>query len=83
MDTDLPPARSLVVARGLRERSRLNGAVVVVVTPYGLARTEDESLRVAPDDYVVRQGDFEQLKNILNSLPAEAASLVANESGGK
>jgi DNA-binding response OmpR family regulator len=84
MDTDLPPARSLVVARGLRERSRLNGAaVVVVVTPHRLARTEGESLRVAPDDYVVRQGDFEQLKNILDSLSAEAAALVANGAGGK
>lgn len=83
MDTDLPPARSMVVARGLRERSRLNGAVVVVVTPQKMARTEGDALRVAPNDYVVRQGDFEQLKNILNSLSAEAATLVANEAGGK
>jgi PleD family two-component response regulator len=83
MDTDLPPARSLVVARGLRERSRLDGAAVVVITPQKTARTEGESLRVAPNDYVVRQGDFEGLKNILNSLSAETGALVANEAGGQ
>ena len=82
MDTDLPPARSLVVARGLRERSGLHTAAIVVLTPQKIARLESDSLLVAPNDYVVRQDDFEQLKNILNSLSGEAASaLVANESG--
>jgi CheY-like chemotaxis protein len=83
MDTDLPPARSLAAARGLRERSRLHTAVVVVVTPQKMARPEGDSVRVAPNDYVVRQGDFEQLKNILNSLSVETPSLVANGTGGK
>jgi PleD family two-component response regulator len=82
MDTDLTPARSLVVARGLRERSGLHETVIVVVTQQKTARPEGDSLRVAPNDYVIRQGDFEQLKNILNSLSVEAASLVANETGG-
>jgi CheY-like chemotaxis protein len=83
MDTDLPPARSLVVARGLRERSRLHTAVVVVVTSQKTARSEGDALRVAPNDYVVRQDDFEQLKNILNRLSMETPSLVANETGGQ
>jgi CheY-like chemotaxis protein len=79
MDTDLPPARSLVVARGLRERSRLPETAIVVVTTQKLPRLEEDSPAVAPNDYVVRQGDFEQLKNILNRLSLEASSLVANE----
>lgn len=83
MDTDQPPARSLVIARGLRERSGLHDMTVVVVTTQKVSRLEGDSLRVAPNDYVVRQGDFEPLKNILNSLSAEASLLVANEAGGK
>lgn len=83
MDTDLPPARGLVFARALRERSGLHDAAIVVLTTQKMARLEEDWQRVAPKDYVIRQGDFEQLNNIVNSLSSEAASLVANETGGR
>jgi CheY-like chemotaxis protein len=83
MDTDLSPAKSLVVARGLRERSKLHEASIVVVTSQKMQRPQDDPAPVAPRDYIVRQEDFEQLKNILDHLSPERASLVANKTGGK
>src|SRR5215210_3587804 len=84
MDTDMPPARSLVVARGLRERARLQDLTIVVVSSQKMARPQGDPTAIGHNDYVIYQGDFEQLKNILNRLSSETtASLVATEAGGK
>lgn len=83
MDTDLPPAKSLVVARGLRERAGLHELTIIVVTSQKMPRLIGDSAAVSHNDYVVRQGDFEQLKKILNRLSLESSSLVATETGGK
>ncbi|HEV2912179.1 MAG TPA: response regulator [Pyrinomonadaceae bacterium] len=84
MDTDMPAAKSLVVARGLRERARLHDSVIVIITSQKMPRLQgSESSSVGHNDYVVQQGDFEQLKNILNRLRFETpALLVATETGG-
>lgn len=83
MDTDLPPAKSLVVARGLRERARLHELTIIVVTSQKMPRLIGDSAAVGHNDYVVRQGDFEQLKKILNRFSLAASSLVATETGGE
>ncbi|HEX8773638.1 MAG TPA: response regulator [Pyrinomonadaceae bacterium] len=83
MDTDLPPAKSLVVARGLRERAGLHDLTIIVVTSQKMPRLIGDSAAVGHNDYVVRQGDFEQLKKILNHLSLETSSLVATETGGE
>jgi two-component system sensor histidine kinase/response regulator len=81
MDTDLPPAKALVVARGLRERASLHDLTLIVVTSQKMPRLIGDSAAVGHNDYVVRQGDFEQLKKILNRLSLETLSLVATETG--
>jgi CheY-like chemotaxis protein len=83
MDTDLPAAKSLVVARGLRERARLPELTIVVVTSQKMPRLIGDSAAVGHNDYVVHQGDFEQLKKILNRLSPETSSLVATETGSE
>jgi CheY-like chemotaxis protein len=82
-DTDLPPAKALVVARGLRERASLHELTIIVVTSQKMPRLTGDSAAVGHNDYVVRQGDFEQLKKILNRLSSEISPLVATETGGE
>jgi CheY-like chemotaxis protein len=76
MDTDLPPARSLVIARGLRERAGLQELTIIVVTSQKMPRLIGEQAAVGHNDYVVQQGDFEQLKKILNRLSFETPSTL-------
>jgi CheY-like chemotaxis protein len=83
MDTDMAAAKSLVVARGLRERAGLHDTVIVVVTSQKMPRLQGDTASVGRNDYVVQQGDFEQLKNILNRLEFETDALVATETGAK
>ncbi|HEX8143901.1 MAG TPA: response regulator [Pyrinomonadaceae bacterium] len=82
IDTDLAPAKSLVNARGLRERAHLHDLTIVVVTSQKMPRLIGDSAAVAHNDYVIHQGDFEQLKKILNRLSLETSSLVSTETGG-
>jgi two-component system phosphate regulon response regulator PhoB len=84
MDTDMPPAKSLVVARGLRERAKLHEMAIIVITPQKMPRLKgDDAASVGHNDYVVQQGDFEQLKNILNRLNVETQTLVATSAPGE
>ena len=83
MDTDMAAAKSLVIARGLRERAGLHDTIIVVVTPQKMPRLQGDMASVGQNDYVVQQGDFEQLKNILNRLQFETNALVAMETGAK
>jgi PleD family two-component response regulator len=83
MDTDMPPARSLVIARGLRERARLQEVAIIIATSQKMARLQGGQASMGHNDYVVYQGDFEQLKNILQSLHLETPALVAAQTGNK
>lgn len=80
MDTDMPPARSLVIARGLRERARLQEIAIIIATSQ---KMQGGQAFMGHNDYVVYQGDFEQLKNILQSLNMEESALVATHAGDK
>src|ERR1043165_7615104 len=62
MDTDMPPARSLVIARGLRERARLHEVAIIIATSQKMARPQGAQMSMGHNDYVIYQGDFEQLK---------------------
>ncbi|HVG32045.1 MAG TPA: response regulator [Pyrinomonadaceae bacterium] len=84
MDTDMPPARSLVIARGLRERARLQEVVAIIIaTSQKMARPQGGQTSMGHNDYVVYQGDFEQLKTILQNLQIETPALVATQTGNK
>jgi PleD family two-component response regulator len=83
MDTDLSAAKSLVIARGLRERAALHDAVIIIATSQKMPRQQNEPASMGHNDYVVYQGDFEQLKNILNRLSFETSALLANQAGAK
>lgn len=83
MDTDLSPAKSLVIARGLRERAALQDVPIIIATSQKMARTEGGSASKGENDYVVYQGDFEQLKSILSGLSFETSQLAATQTGGK
>jgi CheY-like chemotaxis protein len=84
MDTDMAPAKSLVVARGLRERAKLHETAIIIVTPQKMPRLRgDDAASVGPNDYVVQQGDFEQLKNILSRLNVETQTLVTTDASGE
>ncbi|HEX8920955.1 MAG TPA: response regulator [Pyrinomonadaceae bacterium] len=79
MDTDLSAAKSLVIARGLRERAGLHDAVIIIATSQKMPRQQNEAVSMGHNDYVVYQGDFEQLKNILNRLSVGPSALAATQ----
>jgi len=83
MDTDIPAAKSLVIARGLRERARLHDSIIVVLTTQKMPRLQGDTVSVGHNDYVIRQGDFERLKNILTHLHTGALALTATETSGE
>lgn len=83
MDTDLPPAKSLVIARGLRERSGLHDVAIIIATSQKMPRLQNDSASMGHNDYVVYQGDFEQLKKILNRLSFETSAMAATQTGGQ
>lgn len=83
MDTDLSAAKSLVIARGLRERAGLPDVAIVVATSQKMPRSQSDSASMGHNDYVVYQGDFEHLKMILNRLSFETSAPLANRAGGK
>jgi PleD family two-component response regulator len=83
MDTDMPPARSLVIARGLRERARLHEVAIIIATSQKMARPQGEPTSMGHNDYVIYQGDFEQLKTVLQSLKIETPALAATQTGSK
>ena len=83
MDTDLSAAKSLVIARGLRERAALDDAAIIVATSQKMPRQQNEPASTGHNDYVVYQGDFEQLKNILNRLSFETSALAATQTGDR
>lgn len=79
MDTDLSDAKGLVIARGLRERAGLQDVAIIIATSQKMPRQQNESANMGHNDYVVYQGDFEQLKNILNRLSFEPSALAATQ----
>jgi CheY-like chemotaxis protein len=83
MDTDMPPARSLVIARGLRERAHLQEVAIIIATSQKMAHLQGGQSSVGHNDYVIYQGDFEQLKNILQGLQIETPALAATQTGNK
>ena len=83
MDTDMSPAKSLVIARGLRERAALHDAAIIIATSQKMPRQQNEPASMGHNDYVVYQGDFEQLKNILNRLSFETSALAATQTGNR
>jgi CheY-like chemotaxis protein len=83
MDTDMSAAKSLVIARGLRERAGLDDAAIIVATSQKMPRQQNEPASMGHNDYVVYQGDFEQLKNILNRLSFETSALAATQAGDR
>ena len=83
MDTDLPPAKSLVIARGLRERAGLHDIAIVIATSQKMARLQNDSASMGHHDYVVYQGDFEQLKKVLHRLSFETSALATTHTGGR
>jgi two-component system, OmpR family, phosphate regulon response regulator PhoB len=84
MDTDLSAAKSLVIARGLRERAGLDDdAAIIVATSQKMPRQQNEHASMGHNDYVIYQGDFEQLKNILNRLSFETSALAATQTGDR
>ncbi len=83
MDTDLPPAKSLVVVRGLRERAGLHDVAIVIATSQKMPPLQNDSASMGHNDYLVYQGDFEQLKNILNRLSFETSAVAATWAGGQ
>lgn len=83
MDTDMPPARSLVIARGLRERAQLQEIAIIIATSQKMARLQGGQASMGHNDYVIYQGDFEQLKSILQSLHIETPALAATQTGNR
>jgi hypothetical protein len=53
---------------------------IIIATSQKMAQRQGEQTSMGHNDYVVYQGDFEQMKTILQSLSIEPPALAATHS---